>query len=124
MKAEQPSTEALDALRTVLDRRPGVYRDLADATDFGAYLDNGARHRQKLMPADLLAAQVPRDVARFKADVESAQAAVASLLSQGRSLVEAAERLVCVLYAVPSELEDEVVAHAASRAKAAAGGSV
>ncbi len=76
--------------------------------------------RQKLMPAALLATEVPRDVDSFKADVESAQAEIASLLSQGRSLVEAAERLVCALYAVPSELEDEVVAHAVSRADTAA----
>ena len=80
--------------------------------------------RQKLMPDDLLTAEVPRDVDRFKLNVEGAGAEVASLLSQGRSLVESAERLVCALYAVPSELEDEVVAHAVSRAKAAAGNAV
>jgi len=32
--------------------------------------------------------------------------------------VEAAERLVCALYGVPTELADEVVAHAVARAKA------
>jgi|GEM_PF-2265953 len=79
---------------------------------------------KKLMPADLLAAEVPRDVDRFKADVEETGTEVASLLNQGRSLVEAAERLVCALYAVPPELENEVVAHAVSRAAASAGAAV
>jgi Eco57I restriction-modification methylase len=79
--------------------------------------------REKPMPADLLAAEVPCDVDRFRTDVESTQADVARLLSGGRSLVEAAERLVCALYAVPLELEHEVVAHAVARAKVAAGSS-
>ena len=75
---------------------------------------------KKPMPADLLAAEVPRDTAAFRAEVEGSKAEVGDLLERGRILVEAAERLVCALYAVPKELEDAVVAHAVARAKAAA----
>jgi len=74
--------------------------------------------RQKLMPAELLATEVPRDIEEFKAEVDGAQEDMARLLAQGRILVEAAERLVCALYGVPTELADEVVAHAVARAKA------
>jgi hypothetical protein len=72
--------------------------------------------RKKLMPADLLAAEVPRNVGAFRSAVEGTRAEVGCLLREGRVLVEAAERLVCALYAVPPELEDEVVAHAIARA--------
>jgi len=72
----------------------------------------------KLMPADLIGAEVPRSTETFKALVEKAQADVEGRLAEGRALVEAAERLVCALYAVPVDLEDEVVAHAVARAKA------
>ncbi len=72
--------------------------------------------RKKLMPADLLGTQLPRDVEAFRAEVESSQSQVSDLLAEGRTLVEAAERLVCTLYAVPADLEDEVVAHALVRA--------
>jgi hypothetical protein len=78
----------------------------------------GDRHR--LTPDDLLAIEIPKDVGAFRAEVEAAAAEVGELLEGGRVLVEAAERLVCALYAVPSDLEDEVVAHAVARAKAAA----
>jgi hypothetical protein len=71
---------------------------------------------RKLMPSDLLATEAPRDVDAFREGVEGAQAKVAGLLAEGRVLVEAAERLVCALYAVPRDLEDEVVAHAVARA--------
>ena len=67
-------------------------------------------------PKDLLALELPREVASFKAEVETASADVARLLGEGNVLVEAAERLVCALYGVPAELEDEVVAHAVARA--------
>src|SRR5665811_1745788 len=43
MKAEGITAKALAALREVLDRRPGLYRELADASDLGSYLANGAR---------------------------------------------------------------------------------
>lgn len=76
--------------------------------------------KAKLMPADLLKAEVPRDVEGFKKEVEAAQKEVGDLVAQGRTLVEVAERLVCALYGVSSALEDEVVAHAVTRASASA----
>lgn len=74
--------------------------------------------RKKLQPADLLAAEVPRDIAAFRAEVERAGEEVSRLLGGGRVLVEAAERLVCALYAIPLDLTDEVVAHAIARVAA------
>ncbi len=74
---------------------------------------------RRLGPTDLLAAEVPRDVEAFLKDVESGTAEVTDLIAEGRILVETAERLVCALYALPTDLEDEVVAHATARAKAA-----
>jgi hypothetical protein len=74
----------------------------------------------RLMPAELLALAVPRSVDHFHSAVESALAEVGRLIADGRVLVEVAERLVCALYGVPSDLEDEVVAHAVARAKASA----
>lgn len=72
---------------------------------------------KKLMPADLLATDVPRDVESFREGLDDSGADVAELLAQGRALVEAAERLVCALYGVPADLEDDVVAHAVARTK-------
>lgn len=77
----------------------------------------------KLMPADLIEAEVPRSIETFKALVEKAQAEIEGRLVEGRALVEAAERLVCALYAVPADLEDEVVAHAVARANASSAAS-
>ena len=74
-----------------------------------------------LQPADLLAAEVPRDIEAFRAEVESAGGEVGRLLGDGRVLVEGAERLVCALYAIPLDLTDEVVAHAIARAVAHSG---
>jgi hypothetical protein len=68
------------------------------------------------MPADLLKVEVPRDVDLYKEKVTSASSEVQLLLQEGRQLVEAAERLVCALYVIPKDLEDEVVAHAVARA--------
>lgn len=79
--------------------------------------------RARLMPADLLALEVPRNVDDFKAAVDRARDEVKGLVAAGRTLVEAAERLVCALYAVPAELEDRVVEHAVARAKASASAS-
>jgi hypothetical protein len=67
-------------------------------------------------PDGFLAAEVPRDVEDFKATVEKASAEVGQLVESGRVLVEAAERLVCALYAIPADLEEEVIAHAVKRA--------
>lgn len=72
------------------------------------------------MPADLSETEVPRSIETFQTLVEKAQAEVQGRLAEGRALVEAAERLVCALYAVPVDLENEVVAHAVARSKAAA----
>jgi hypothetical protein len=71
---------------------------------------------KRTMPEELLATEVPRDIEDFQAAVEGAAAEVKSLIASGRVLVEAAERLVCALYAIPADLEEEVVAHAAARA--------
>jgi hypothetical protein len=76
--------------------------------------------KSKLMPTDLLKAEVPLDVEEFKQAIDEAQKDACDLVAQGRILVEAAERLVCALYGLPSELEDEVVEHAMARAKATA----
>jgi hypothetical protein len=73
---------------------------------------------RRLMPPDLLAMEVPRSVDALHGAVDAAGAEVKELLAEGRALVEAAERLVCALYAVPAELEDEVVSHALARAEA------
>jgi hypothetical protein len=43
-------------------------------------------------------------------------AEIGRLLDKGRDLVARAERLVCRLYGLPLELEEEVVAHAIERA--------
>lgn len=69
-----------------------------------------------LMPNQLREIEVPRDVDEFKATVEAATDEVTRLIASGRVLVELAERLVCVLYSIPEDLEEEVIAHAAERA--------
>ena len=75
----------------------------------------------KLTPTGLKATELPRDIVEFRATVEAAREEVATLLGNGRVLVEAAERLVCALYALPADLEDEVVAHAIARATVGSG---
>jgi hypothetical protein len=75
-------------------------------------------HLDRPAPDDLLKVELPRDMDAFKEELDSAAVEVRQLLDEGRQLVEAAERLVCALYAVPKELEDEVVAHAIARANA------
>jgi hypothetical protein len=75
--------------------------------------------RQKLMPGDLLGEELPREIASFLSEVEAATAEANARIADGRTLVEAAERLVCALYAVPADLEEEVVEHAITRADAA-----
>jgi Eco57I restriction-modification methylase len=67
-------------------------------------------------PDSLLATEIPREVEDFKASVEKASAEVGQLVESGRALVEAAERLVCALYAIPADLEEDVIAHAVKRA--------
>ncbi len=70
----------------------------------------------RITPAELLATEAPRDMGEFRSTVDAASAEVKSLIAAGRGLVEAAERLVCALYGIPAELEDEVIAHAVARA--------
>ena len=71
---------------------------------------------RRLMPADLLATLLPRDLGFFEAHCAQHRAALRDLLEEGRVLVEAVERLVCRLYGLPADLEDGVVAHAVARA--------
>ena len=70
----------------------------------------------RLTGGELRKVELPRDVGAFRAEIESTGAQVADLLAVGRVLVEATERLVCALYGIPVDLEDEVVAHAHARA--------
>ncbi|MEJ7786762.1 MAG: N-6 DNA methylase, partial [Solirubrobacteraceae bacterium] len=72
--------------------------------------------RTGLRREDVERIELPGDPDAFSALVEDRQATVQRLLDEGRRLVEEAERLVCQLYDVPSELEEAVVAHAAQRA--------
>lgn len=80
----------------------------------GLLLEGGRR----LMPADLEAILLPRDLDAFAGWRELRRTEVAELLEAGRVLVEAVERIVCRLYGVPPELEEAVVRHAAARAVA------
>jgi len=65
---------------------------------------------------DLAQVVLPKDLPAFAATLEDRAAVIDRLLEEGRQLVERAERLVCRLYEVPAELEDEVVASAVARA--------
>ncbi len=59
---------------------------------------------------------MPRDLAAFEMKAKKRADLVAALLTEGRSLVEEVERLVCGLYGLPADLTDEVVQHAVERA--------
>lgn len=69
----------------------------------------------RLTPGDLRAARVPVDLAAFATEVARRQQEIDELLDAGRRLVEAVERLVCGLYAVPDPLTDLIVASAITR---------
>ncbi len=71
---------------------------------------------KRVLPKDLEAILVPKDLKRFEAAMAADHATTDGLLADGRLLVEAAERLTCRLYGVAPELEDEVVLHASKRA--------
>jgi type I restriction-modification system DNA methylase subunit len=73
---------------------------------------------RSLMPHELDGLILPRDLSAFDRHVEGKTHEVAELLDEGRALVEAVERLVCRLYALPPDLEEAVLAHAARRALA------
>ena len=71
---------------------------------------------RKLLLKDLEAIQMPKDLAAFDGHLLARQSEIHALLDLGRAMVESVERLVCRLYDVPRELEDEVVASAVARA--------
>ncbi len=68
--------------------------------------------RRDLLPADLGATLLPKSGPAFGDRMEELRAEIGALLDHGADLAERAERLVCGLYGVPSELEDAVVEHA------------
>lgn len=59
--------------------------------------------------------RLPKDAAAFAAQIEERRRVVQGLLDTGRELVERVERLICVIYDVPEDLTEQVVAHAVSR---------
>ncbi|MGH2993122.1 MAG: hypothetical protein ACRDL1_06270, partial [Solirubrobacterales bacterium] len=74
--------------------------------------------RKRILASDLKSMHLPRDLEAFKRAVEMERGEVQDLVAAGRSLVEAAERVVCRLYRIPRELEDEIVEHGIARADA------
>ncbi|HEY8866265.1 MAG TPA: hypothetical protein VIM22_04975 [Solirubrobacteraceae bacterium] len=98
----------------MLDARTKLYRELREgrgARTLGDYLaGKGTREDEELLTEPILA-ELRQERRRT----------VQLLLQDGRLLVEAAERLVCRLYSMPRELEDEILAHATGRAERAAG---
>ena len=71
---------------------------------------------RRILPDDLLRVRLPRDLDGVRASITAEAARRRDSSRSGRTLVEAAERLVCGMFDVPSDLEDEVVAHAVQRA--------
>jgi len=71
---------------------------------------------RSLMPRELETQVLPRDLGAFARHVETKRFEAKELLDEGRTLVEAVERLVCRLYGLPTDLEGAVIAHAARRA--------
>lgn len=72
--------------------------------------------RNRLTGPELLRVLLPKDEAAFARLLKERAAHIDALLDEGRELVERAERLVCRLYRLPRELEDEVVVSAVARA--------
>lgn len=81
-----------------------------------ALLEAAVVGQTQLLEADLLGVLMPRDHDKFASWVDERAAEVEGLMRTGRLLAEAAERLVCALYGLPTELEDSVVDHALARA--------
>ncbi|MEX2253616.1 MAG: hypothetical protein WD649_05635 [Thermoleophilaceae bacterium] len=73
------------------------------------------------MTSDVEGVLIPSDLEAFAASTAKQTEDVLWLLECGRSLVESVERLVCRLYGVPAELEDDVVASAVARAASRVG---
>ena len=72
--------------------------------------------RRSSLAEDLARLVLPKDLPAFAATLADRATTIDRLLEEGRQLVERAERLVCRLYEVPTELEDEVVTSAVARA--------
>jgi len=81
-----------------------------------ALVETAVAGETQLLAEGLSGLLMPRDAAAFASVVAERTATVDRLMRAGRTLVEAAERLVCALYSVPSDLEDAVVEHACQRA--------
>lgn len=71
---------------------------------------------RRLPPDDLGSVLLPVDLDAFADRLAGRESEIAALLDRGRALVELVERIVCRLYRVPRELEDEIVASAVARA--------
>lgn len=80
-------------------------------------LEENLARMDRILGTDLLRARLPKDVAAFDQAIDEEAAKVRGLLQEGRSFVEAAERIVCALFDLPEDLEDEVVSHAIARAE-------
>ncbi len=65
---------------------------------------------------DVAELELPKDLGELEQLAEERTTLVAALLGEGRRLVEEIERFVCMLYDLPAELADAVVAHAVARA--------
>lgn len=79
-----------------------------------------AAARPAARAGDLDGMLLPVDLPGFRVRADAASAEIERLLVEGRDLVETVERLVCRLYGVDAELEDEVVARAVARVSAEA----
>lgn len=67
---------------------------------------------------DLAHVLLPKDLSALVTSMTARAAEIDRLLEEGRQLVERAERIVCRLYDVSPDVEDEVVASAVARAGA------
>ena len=68
MKKDDPQAQALKALCEVLDRRPLLYRELADASDLGTYLANGARQDDEELLTEQILVEILERVLGFPPD--------------------------------------------------------
>ncbi len=80
-----------------------------------ALLEQAVRSRPKMLPDELRSLRLPDDLGAFRSRVLRLQEEIDHLLESGRILVEAVERLVCALYAVPGGLTERVVESAIAR---------
>jgi hypothetical protein len=73
-------------------------------------------NKRASLAVDIAHVVLPKDLSAFARTLADRAAEIDRLLEEGRQLVERAERLVCRIYDVPAEVEDEVVASAVARA--------